>query len=87
MTFGWQDEPRWLRRTKRLATPLAPLILLTPAQAAQTTIHCATDPHLEGGHYYERCARAEPAGDARDEAAAERLWEESDRWFRSLGQE
>ena len=87
MTFGWQDEPRWLKRTKRLITPLAPLILLTPAQAAQTTIHCATDPHLEGGHYYERCAKAEPTSDARDEAAAERLWEESERWFRSLGQE
>ena len=87
MTFGWQDEPRWLRRTKRLATPLAPLILLTPAQAAQTTIHCATATLLEGGHYYERCAKAEPASDARDEAAAERLWEESDRWFKSLGEE
>ena len=84
MTFGWQDEPRWLRRTKRLAIPLAPLILLTPAQAAQTTIHCATDPHLEGGHYYERCAKAEPISDARDEAVAKRLWEETDRWFRSL---
>ncbi len=87
MTFGWQDEPRLLKRTKRLITPLAPLILLTPAQAAQTTIHCATDPRLEGGHYYERCARAEPIPDARDEAASRRLWEESDGWFRSLGHE
>jgi len=84
MTFGWQDEPFWLRRTKRLFTPLAPLILLTPNQAAQTTIHCATDPHLEGGHYHERCAKAEPIPDARDEAASRRLWEETDRWFRSL---
>ncbi|MYA06693.1 MAG: SDR family NAD(P)-dependent oxidoreductase [Holophagales bacterium] len=87
MTFGWQDEPLWLRRTKRLFTPLAPLILLTPNQAAQTTIHCATDPHLEGGHYHERCAKAEPIPDARDEAASRRLWEETDRWVRSLGQE
>ncbi len=87
MTFGWQDEPRLLRRTKRLITPLAPLILLTPAQAAQTTIHCATNPHLEGGHYHERCAKAEPIPEARDEAASRRLWEEADRWFRSLGQE
>lgn len=87
MTFGWQDEPRWLRRTKRLITPLPPLILLTPEQAAQTTIHCASDPHLEGGHYHERCARAEPIPDARDEAAAKRLWNESDRWFNSLGQQ
>ncbi len=87
MTFGWQDEPRLLRRMKRLATPLAPLILLTPAQAAQTTIHCASDPHLEGGHYHERCATAEPIPDARDEAASRRLWDETDRWFRSLGEE
>jgi hypothetical protein len=87
MTFGWQDEPRLLRRLKHLATPLAPMILLTPAQAAQTTIHCASDPHLEGGHYHERCATAEPIPDARDEATSKRLWEETDRWFRSLGQE
>lgn len=87
MTFGWQDEPRLLRRMKRLATPLAPIILLTPAQAAQTTIHCASDPHLEGGHYHERCAKAEPIPDARDEAASRRLWDETDRWFRSLGEE
>ena len=85
MTFGWQDEPLRLRRTKRLFTPLAPLILLTPNQAAQTTIHCATDPHLEGGQYHERCAKAEPIRDARDEAASRRLWNETDRWFRSLG--
>ena len=87
MTLGWQDEPRLLRRTKRLITPLAALILLTPAQAAQTTIHCATDPDLEGGHYHERCAKAEPIPDARDEAASRRLWDETDRWFRSLGHE
>ena len=87
MTLGWQDEPRLLRRTKRLITPLAALILLTPAQAAQTTIHCATDPDLEGGHYHERCAKAEPIPDARDEAASRRLWDETDRWFRSLGQQ
>ncbi len=72
---------------KPLVAPLASLMLLTPAQASQTTIHCATDPHLEGGHYYERCTPAEPASDARDEGVAERLWEESERWFRSLGQE
>ena len=84
MTLGWQDELPWLRRMKPLVAPLASLMLLTPAQASQTTIHCATATLLEGVHYYERCAPAEPASDARDEAAAERLWEESERWFRSL---
>ena len=87
MTFGWQDEPPWLQRLRPLMAPIPSLILLTPAQAAQTTIRCATDPHLEGGHYHERCARAEPIPDARDEAASRRLWEETDRWFRSLGQQ
>ena len=84
MTFGWHDEPGWLRGIRRLTAPLGPLILLTPAQAAQTTIHCATNPSLEGGHYHERCAKAEPIPDAGDEAASRRLWEESNRWFRSL---
>ena len=87
MTFGWQDEPPWLQRLRPLMAPIPSLILLTPAQAAQTTIRCATDPHLEGGHYHERCARVEPIPDARDEAASRRLWEETDRWFRSLGQQ
>ena len=87
MTFGWQDEPPWLQRLRPLMAPIPSLILLTPAQAAQTTIRCATDPHLEGGHYHERCARAEPIPDARDEATSRRLWEETDGWFRSLGQQ
>ena len=50
-------------------------------------IRRATDPHLEGSYYYERCAKAAPIPDAWDEAASRRLWEETDRWFRSLGHE
>lgn len=86
MTLGWLDKTPWLRTMRPLVMPLASLVLLTPAQAAQAVIHCATDPLVEGGRYYERFCPIEPAADARDEAAAQRLWEESDRWFRSLNQ-
>ncbi len=84
MTLGWLDKTPWLRTMRPLAVPLASLILLTPAQAAQAIVHCATDPLMEGGHYYERFCPVEPARDAQDAAAAQRLWEESERWFNAL---
>ncbi len=87
MTIGWLDKTPGLRTMRPLVTPLASRILLTPAQAAQAVIHCATGPVPEDRYYYERFRPVEPAPDARDAAAAQRLWEESERWFRSLDQE
>ncbi|MXW63509.1 MAG: SDR family NAD(P)-dependent oxidoreductase [Bacteroidetes bacterium SB0662_bin_6] len=87
MTLGWLNKTPWLRTMKPLVMPLGSLVLLTPAQAAQAVIHCATGPVPEDSYYYERFHPVEPAPDARDAAAAQRLWEESERWFRSLDQE
>lgn len=75
---------RGLGRIRALAAPLAALVLLNPAQGAQTTIHCATDGDIRGGSYYERCAPAEPSQDALDETAAARLWERSREWVGGL---
>jgi NAD(P)-dependent dehydrogenase (short-subunit alcohol dehydrogenase family) len=55
--------------------------MLTAARGARTSIYLASSPEVEGvsGKYFVRC-RARPASKAaRDQAAARRLWEESER--------
>jgi NAD(P)-dependent dehydrogenase (short-subunit alcohol dehydrogenase family) len=49
---------------------------LTPEQGAQTSLHLATSPEVEGvtGKYFSDRKQADPAPAARDQAAAERLW-------------
>lgn len=84
MTIGWLDKSPWLRTMRPLVEPIAFRILLTPAQGAQAIVRYATGPLPENGYYYERFHLVDPAPDARDGAAAQRLWEESERWFKSL---
>ena len=52
---------------------------LTPEAGAQTLIYLAQAAQVIGrsGGYYVRCALAEPAASARDDAAALRLWQVS----------
>lgn len=49
---------------------------LTPEQGAQTSLHLAASPDVEGvtGKYFSDRKQADPAPAARDQAAAERLW-------------
>ena len=72
-----------LGRLRALVAPVAAWILSTPAQCAQTTIHCASESGLTGGTYYERCAPAEPSREVDDEEASRRLWEEAEDWVRA----
>jgi NAD(P)-dependent dehydrogenase (short-subunit alcohol dehydrogenase family) len=57
------------------------LFAITPEQGAQTSIHLASAPEVEGrtGLYFIRSAPAAPSQAAQDDAAAERLWQESAR--------
>ena len=80
---GIAANPR-IAPVRTLAAPLAALVLLNPAQGAQTAIHCATAAEVRGGSYYERCAPARPSPDAQDETAAARLWERSREWLAGL---
>ena len=73
-----------IRRLRGLAARLSSLVLLKPAQGAQTAIHCASAPNIRGGCYYERCAVSRPSADACDPLAATRLWEQSQDWVASL---
>ena len=85
MTFRGLREYPALWRAVRMFEPLESLVLLSPAQGAQTPITCATTTPLKGGGYYERCAVAEASEDASDARVAKRLWKVSRDWVTSLG--
>ncbi len=68
----------------RIGSVLTSLVLLSPNAGAQTIVMCASAKPIQGGHYYERCATAEPSKDSRDEAVSRRLWDQSERWVRTL---
>ena len=65
--------PLWI---KNLLGPLVMLVMKTPWQGAQTTIYCAVDKEVDGisGLYFADCKRKEPAPQALDKLAAEKLW-------------
>lgn len=48
---------------------------------AKTSLYCAASPDLAGitGCYFDKCKQKEPSTLAQDPAAAQRLWEESER--------
>jgi len=69
----------------RLVRPL----LKTPAQGAETSLHVAADPGLEGrsGRYFADRRERQPSAAARDRDAAARLWRESERLVDLRGDE
>lgn len=60
---------------------VAKVFMLSPERGAQTIIHAATSPELEGqtGLYLEKNRPRKPAPLALDEGVAARLWAESER--------
>jgi NAD(P)-dependent dehydrogenase (short-subunit alcohol dehydrogenase family) len=67
----------WLRK---VAAPLERRSLTSPAEGARTTVFCATSADAVPGGYHRRSVLAEPSADARDAAAAGRLWEATSAW-------
>ncbi|KAM6942700.1 retinol dehydrogenase 13-like [Xenentodon cancila] len=65
--------PLW----KRVLVSLIMTMCKSPWEGAQTTIFCAVDESLANvsGLYYSDCAPNTPAAQARDDAAAKKLWE------------
>lgn len=61
--------------------PIEAFFLKTPEEGAQTQIHCASQPQLPGGLYYQECHPTEPSQDATDAAVAARLWSAVDTWL------
>jgi NAD(P)-dependent dehydrogenase (short-subunit alcohol dehydrogenase family) len=58
-----------------------------PEQPARTLVWLATapEPAVDGGRYFHDCAEVEPAPQAKDDAAARRLWEESEKMLSAIG--
>jgi retinol dehydrogenase-12 len=73
--FGMQGAG-WYGALTRLARPF----LISEEKGARTQIWAASEPALEGvtGKYFVRCRERRPVAAALDEAAARRLWEESE---------
>lgn len=72
----WQN---WFPLLGPLLSAPSLLLMKTPTEGAQTTIYCSVMPGLEAlsGRYFSDCAEKPAAPQARDDAVAKRLWEES----------
>lgn len=69
------------RHKPRLIRVLISMVMKTPYEGAQTSIHLAVAPELENvtGKYYVDCCEAVPSKAARDDELAEKLWDLSER--------
>jgi NAD(P)-dependent dehydrogenase (short-subunit alcohol dehydrogenase family) len=63
------------------AVRLAKIFAISPEKGAETIVYLASSPDVAGvsGEYFYQCRPATPTREARDDAAAERLWMESAR--------
>lgn len=69
---------------RRVPWPVRPLLtrsMLSPADGAKTSLHCATSPDIaaDSGAYYDNCQPKRPSAVATPELASE-LWERSIEW-------
>ncbi|XP_022101356.1 retinol dehydrogenase 13-like [Acanthaster planci] len=64
-----------------ILSPVFWMFVKTPKQGAQTSIYCAVASEVEGvsGKYFRDCTEADCHPRGRDDAVAQRLWEESAR--------
>jgi NAD(P)-dependent dehydrogenase (short-subunit alcohol dehydrogenase family) len=60
---------------------IAKRFALSPQQGAETLVYLASSPEVDGvtGEYFHKCRPTTPSQEARDDKAAQRLWEESAR--------
>ena len=61
---------------------LAKLFMLTNAEGARTSLHCATAPDIveNTGKYWDSCRERAPSALALDDALADELWRRSEEW-------
>ena len=64
-----------------LMMPLVKRLSISPERGAETIVYLAASPDVDGvsGLYFAKCAPVTPSAAARDDAAAARLWEASER--------
>lgn len=70
-----------------LGNRLGQVFARSPEKGAETVIHLASSPEVEGvtGKYFFDCRPVTPSRTARDPEAARRLWEESEKLVASVG--
>lgn len=76
-SFGGDGDLGLLQRIGwRALTPF----MISPEKGARTSVYLASSPEVEGqsGGYYVRCRLTQPSRAARDDEAAERLWNVSE---------
>ncbi|MDB5971995.1 MAG: hypothetical protein JWQ90_4445 [Hydrocarboniphaga sp.] len=81
---GLAGHPR-VEALRKALRPIEAFFLLTAAEGAQTSLHCATRPGLAGGLYYRNCQAAKPSADSEDAAVAARLWDATASWSQAVG--
>jgi NAD(P)-dependent dehydrogenase (short-subunit alcohol dehydrogenase family) len=64
-----------------LLKPIAYLFAIDEVKGARTSVYVASSPEVEGvtGKYFFKCREATPSRQARDDEAAKKLWEVSER--------
>lgn len=67
----------------RVSRRLASLVLLSPGQAAQTSVMCASNENLKGGTYYDQCELKQLSPAASDKEFSAQLWEYANHWLES----
>jgi NAD(P)-dependent dehydrogenase (short-subunit alcohol dehydrogenase family) len=74
----------FLNALRKIFSPVEAFFLLTPEEGAQTQIHCATSPNLQGGIYYRQCRPAPVSDESADVQVSKKLWEETELWIKTV---
>lgn len=77
---GLQERPI-LAGLRRALLPLERLFLLSPAQGARSTVHCASAADAASGLYWKSCRPAHASTELNDAAARARLWQLTQNWL------
>lgn len=78
---GLQDRPA-LAALRRAFLPLEKLFLLSPAQGAATSLHCACSPDAPSGLYWSKSRPVQASAELQDAASRARLWQDTQDWLK-----
>ncbi|MGB5809917.1 MAG: SDR family NAD(P)-dependent oxidoreductase, partial [Polyangiales bacterium] len=74
------ENTGFIETLRNAMAPVEAFFLRTPAEGAQTQVHCATAAGVPGGLYYEDCKPATASDQADDPDVSLRLWRETSAW-------
>ncbi|MEM8606200.1 MAG: SDR family NAD(P)-dependent oxidoreductase [Myxococcota bacterium] len=74
------ENTGFVERVRNALSPIEAFFLKSPEEGAQTQIHCATAPRLDGGLYYEDCQPRPSSHEAADVSIRKRLFDTTLDW-------